>query len=39
MTILHARTDTALLIGLRQMLGSTARAHIAVGCLFMQGFG
>ena len=39
MTILHAHTDPDLLTRLKQMLGSAARADIAVGYLFMSGFG
>ena len=39
MTILHATTDPDLLTRLRQMLGSAARADIAVGYFFMSGFG
>ena len=39
MTILHASTDPDLLTRLRQMLGSAARADIAVGYFFMSGFG
>ena len=39
MTILHANTDPDLLTRLRQMLGSAARADIAVGYFFMSGFG
>ena len=38
MTILHANTDPDLLTRLRQMLGSAARADIAVGYFFMSGF-
>ena len=39
MNILHASTDPALLDRLRQMLGSSQRADIAVGYFFMSGFG
>ena len=39
MTILHAHTNPDLLTRLKQMLGSAARADIAVGYLFMSGFG
>ncbi|MCY4414719.1 MAG: hypothetical protein OXE87_00175 [Chloroflexi bacterium] len=39
MTILHASTDPDLLTRLQQMLGSAARADIAVGYFFMSGFG
>ena len=34
----HAHTAPALLTRLRQMLGSSARADIAVGYFFMSGF-
>ena len=37
MTILHAHTDPDLLTRLRQMLGSSDRADIAVGYFFMSG--
>ncbi len=36
--ILHATTDPDLLTRLREMLGSSARADIAVGYFFMSGF-
>ena len=38
MTILHATTDPDLLTRLKQMLGSAARADIAVGYFFVSGF-
>ena len=38
MTILHAGTDLDLLTRLREMLGSAARADIAVGYFFVSGF-
>ncbi len=38
MNILHATTDPDLLTRLREMLGSAARADIAVGYLFVSGF-
>ena len=38
MNILHATTDPTLLSRLKQMLGSAARADIAVGYLFVSGF-
>lgn len=38
MNILHAQTDPAFLDRFRQMLGSAARADIAVGYLFISGF-
>ena len=38
MTILHATTDPDLLTRLKQMLGSAARADIAVGYFFISGF-
>lgn len=38
MNILHAATDPNLLTRLREMLGSSARADIAVGYFFMSGF-
>ena len=38
MNILHSRTDPDLLTRLREMLGSSARADIAVGNFFMSGF-
>src|SRR5919197_3528792 len=38
MNILHATTDPTLLTRLKQMLGSAARADIAVGNLFDSGF-
>ena len=38
MNILHASTDPAFLERLRQMLGSSVRADIAVGYLFVSGF-
>ena len=37
--ILHATTDPDLLTRLREMLGSSARADIAVGYFFIGGFG
>ncbi len=37
--ILHATTDPDLLSRLREMLGSSARADIAVGYFFVSGFG
>ena len=36
--ILHATTDPDLLTRLREMLGSSSRADIAVGYFFMSGF-
>ncbi len=39
MNILHASTDPDLLTRLQEMLGSSARADIAVGYFFMPGFG
>ena len=39
MNILHASTDPSLLTRLQEMLGSSARADIAVGYFFMSGFG
>ena len=39
MNILHATTDPDLLTRLREMLGSSSRADIAVGYFFMSGFG
>ncbi len=38
MTVYHAGTDPDLLTRLKQMLGSSARADIAVGYFFMSGF-
>ena len=38
MNILHATTDPNLLARLKEMLGSSARADIAVGYFFMSGF-
>ena len=38
MNILHANTDPDLLTRLKEMLGSSARADIAVGYFFMSGF-
>ena len=38
MTILHATTDPDLLTRLKEMLGSAARADIAVGYFFVSGF-
>jgi hypothetical protein len=38
MNILHATTGPSLLTRLKQMLGSAARADIAVGYLFVSGF-
>ena len=38
MNILHAQTDPTLLDRLKQMLGSSARADIAVGYFFISGF-
>ena len=38
MTILHATTDPDLLTRLKEMLGSAARADIAVGYFFISGF-
>ncbi len=38
MNILHAATDPDLLTRLKDMLGSSARADIAVGYFFMSGF-
>ena len=38
MNILHAHTDPDLLTRLKEMLGSAARADIAVGYFFMSGF-
>ena len=39
MNILHSTTDPDLLTRLREMLGSSSRADIAVGYFFMSGFG
>lgn len=39
MNILHSRTDPTLLARLKEMLGSSARADIAVGYFFIGGFG
>ena len=38
MNILHAKTDPTLLIRLKEMLASSARADIAVGYFFISGF-
>ena len=38
MTVFHAKTDPDLLTRLKQMLGSSARANIAVGYFFISGF-
>ena len=38
MNILHATTDPTLLVRLKEMLGSSARADIAVGYFFVSGF-
>ena len=38
MNILHATTDPSLLARLKEMLGSSARADIAVGYFFISGF-
>ena len=38
MNILHATSDPTLLARLREMLGSSSRADIAVGYFFMDGF-
>ncbi|MBI2910113.1 MAG: hypothetical protein HYX92_20925 [Chloroflexi bacterium] len=38
MNILHATTDPCLLHRLKEMLGSSARADIAVGYFFISGF-
>ena len=38
MNVLHANTDPDLLTRLKEMLGSSARADIAVGYFFMSGF-
>ncbi|MDP2728564.1 MAG: hypothetical protein Q8P59_13610 [Dehalococcoidia bacterium] len=38
MNILHATTDPPLLQRLKEMLGSSARADIAVGYFFVSGF-
>ena len=38
MNILHATTDPTLLARLKEMLGSSARADIAVGYFFVSGF-
>jgi len=38
MTVYHANTDHDLLTRLRQILGSSACADIAVGYFFMSGF-
>ena len=38
MNILHAKTDPTLLCRLKEMLGSSARADIAVGYFFISGF-
>ena len=38
MNILHATTDPDLLTRLREMLGGSARADIAVGYFFISGF-
>ena len=39
MNILHSKTDPTLLARLQEMLGSSARADIAVGYFFIGGFG
>ena len=39
MDILHSTTDPTLLVRLKEMLGSSARADIAVGYFFISGFG
>ena len=39
MNILHSKTDPTLLARLKEMLGSSARADIAVGYFFIGGFG
>lgn len=39
MNILHSTTDPTLLARLKEMLGSSARADIAVGYFFIGGFG
>ena len=39
MNLLHSSTDPTLLARLKEMLGSSARADIAVGYLFIGGFG
>ena len=39
LSILHSTTDPSLLARLREMLGSSARADIAVGYFFISGFG
>jgi hypothetical protein len=36
--ILHATTDPALIARLKQMLGHSEKADIAVGCFFVSGF-
>ena len=38
MNILHATTEPSLLQRLKEMLGSSARADIAVGYFFISGF-
>ncbi len=38
MNILHSTTDPTLLARLKDMLGSSARADIAVGYFFISGF-
>ena len=38
MNILHSTTDPTLLARLKEMLGSSARADIAVGYFFISGF-
>ena len=38
MNILHATTDPTLLARLKEMLGSSGKADIAVGYFFMSGF-
>ena len=38
MDILHARTDPTLLRRLKELLGSSAGADIAVGYFFISGF-
>ena len=39
LNILHSKTDPTLLARLKEMLGSSARADIAVGYFFIGGFG
>ena len=38
LNILHAKTDPTLLARVKEMLGSSARADIAVGYFFVSGF-